>query len=379
MECRRAIRTGTATLLALALLAVGCAPPPAAAPAAPAQPPAAQLPAAQAAAAAQPAAQAPAGQTPAAVGPPDKVVFMAAFKPQANVSFFGAYVAQEKGYYREQNLDVEIKHTFQTGEQYKLLAANQLDVTTSSGEDIIKALLNDGASFLAIAMLTQRGDRGYTALAESGIRTPRDWEGKTVGYKNFIRPEYLALIQQAGVDRSKIREVGVGFDPRVLTEKRVDAIPIFLSNEPFLIRKMGYEVNVLDPEEYGLTLLGQTWIVNAEQLRAKGPIFERWLKASLQGLNYAFANEREALDIIMKYAPQEDREHQEFMLRTERERSITELTRQNGLGWMTADQWSKAQDMLFEYDQIKQKAEPSKFYTDQFLRAIYRNGEFIWP
>src|SRR5262245_5717652 len=111
MECRRAIRTGTATLFALALLAVGCAPPPAAAPAAPAQPPAAQAPAAQlpAAQAAAPAAK-PAAQVPA--GPADKVVFMAGFKPQANVSFFGAYVAQEKGYYREQNLDVEIKHTF---------------------------------------------------------------------------------------------------------------------------------------------------------------------------------------------------------------------------------------------------------------------------
>ena len=44
--------------------------------------------------------------------------FMAGYKAQANVSFVGPYVAQEKGYYREQNLDVEIRHSAQTGEDH---------------------------------------------------------------------------------------------------------------------------------------------------------------------------------------------------------------------------------------------------------------------
>ena len=43
-------------------------------------------------------------------GPLQKVVFMAGFKPQANLPFVVAYVAQEKGFFRDQNLEVDIRH-----------------------------------------------------------------------------------------------------------------------------------------------------------------------------------------------------------------------------------------------------------------------------
>ncbi|HLA18964.1 MAG TPA: ABC transporter substrate-binding protein, partial [Dehalococcoidia bacterium] len=51
----------------------------------------------------------------ASPGPPDKVTFMAGFKPQANLPFVGAYVAEEKGFFAEQNLDVTIQHVVTPG------------------------------------------------------------------------------------------------------------------------------------------------------------------------------------------------------------------------------------------------------------------------
>ena len=41
---------------------------------------------------------------------PDKVVFMAGFKAQANLPFVAAYVAEDKGYFEDQGLEVDIKH-----------------------------------------------------------------------------------------------------------------------------------------------------------------------------------------------------------------------------------------------------------------------------
>jgi len=49
------------------------------------------------------------------LGPPDEITFMAGFKPQANLPFVGVYVAQEKGFFEEQNLDVNIEHVTTPG------------------------------------------------------------------------------------------------------------------------------------------------------------------------------------------------------------------------------------------------------------------------
>ncbi|MDE3075129.1 MAG: ABC transporter substrate-binding protein, partial [Chloroflexota bacterium] len=306
-------------------------------------------------------------------------VFVAGYKPQANVSFVGPYVAQEKGFYKQQHLDVDIKHVVQTGENYKLVESKQADVTTGAGAEVITGVANENVPLIAIAMLTQRGDGGYVSLASSGITNPKQWEGKTVGYKGFLGPTYFALLKKFNVDRTKIKEVSVGYDPRVLTEKKVDVLPVFLSNEPDVIQKMGQKVNVIDPADYGIPFLGQTWIVNGEQLKAKPQVYQRWLKASLEGLYYAFDHPQEAIDIVMKYAPQEDRSHQQFMLGVEQRNSITDLTKQNGLGWMTAGQWSAAQDLLLQSDQIKHKSDVGRYYTDQLLKAVYKDGKLLWP
>ena len=69
-----------------------------------------------------------ASETPAPE--PDKVVFMAGFKPQANLPFVGAYVAQEMGYFEEENLEVEIRHS-NPGENFRFLASGEVQFSTA--------------------------------------------------------------------------------------------------------------------------------------------------------------------------------------------------------------------------------------------------------
>ncbi|MBM3945630.1 MAG: ABC transporter substrate-binding protein, partial [SAR202 cluster bacterium] len=168
---------------------------------------------------------------PTVTPPPRKVVFMAGFKPQANLPFVAAYIAREKGYFAEQGLDVEIRHA-STGEHLKLLLAGDIHITTADAGSVLRRRSDPAVPIVAFVLFGQRGQNAYVALASSGMNTPRDWEGKTFGYKTSVPPEYLAILEAEGVDRSKIREVSVGFDPRVLTEGQVDLLAIFKSNEP---------------------------------------------------------------------------------------------------------------------------------------------------
>ena len=306
-----------------------------------------------------------------------RVTFMAGFKPQANLPFVAAYVAKEKGYFEEQGLDVDIRHS--TGEHLKLLVAGDVDVTTADANSVLKRRSDPGLPIVAFALFGQRGQQAFAVLDQSGIRTPGDWEGKTFGYKISVPPDYLAILEANGVDRSKIQEVRVGFDPRILTEKQVDILAVFKSNEPDTLRHLGFEVSTFDAADFGVPTLGLTYITQADFAQTDPETVRGFLKATMKGLAFAFANTEEALDIVLRYAEKEDREHMRFMLLTEKEDAISPLTADNGLGWMTVEQWQALHDSLVEYGALASPVDVGAAFTDRFLREIYRGGELVWP
>ncbi len=308
-----------------------------------------------------------------------KVVFMAGFKAQANLPFVAAYVAQEKGFFREQSLAVDIRHSAGQGEHYRLLAGQQIQFTTAPAEDIIQQVAASDAPFVAVALFGQRGDRGFAVLEGSGIQSPKDWEGKRVGYKVLVPPDYLAMLKAAGVDRARVQEVPVGFDPRILAEGKVDVYQVFVSNEPDVLRKLGFPVRVFQAADYGVPTLGVAYITHRDFLDEQTATVDRFVKAALHGLAYALEHEEEALDIVMKYAPQENREHMRFMFDTEKQNAVSDLTRRNGLGWMTRQQWQELHDLLVQYGAVAKPVELRRVYADDVLKRIYRNGQLRWP
>ena len=308
---------------------------------------------------------------------PDRVVFMAGFRPQANLPFVAAYVAQEKGYFREQGLDVEILHA-SSGEHLKLMLAGDVDFTTASASSVLKRRADD-LPVVAIALFGQRSQQAFVALGDSGIETPADWEGSTFGYKISQPPEYLAILKVTGVDRSRVHEVRVGFDPRVLTDGEVDVLAVFNSNEPDTIRRLGFDVNVWHGSDFGVPGMGLTYVTRQDMVDERPDVAERFLKATLKGLADAMADVDGTLNIVLKYAPEEDREHQRFMLETEIGDAVSPLTDAHGPGWMTAQQWRGLYEQLLEFEALPRPFDHNSAFTDRFLRAIYSGGRLTWP
>ena len=207
-----------------------------------------------------PSAVGPAAATPQASPSPtafpiEKITFIAGFKPQANLPFVGVYVAQERGYFKAQGLEVAIQHAV-SGEHVQLLATGRAQFSTGSGGDILKRVSQADVPLVSIALIGQRDEQAFAVRADSPISTLKDWEGKLVGYKSTPSADYLALLKIGGVDRSKVREVAVGFDPRVLATGQVDVYPVFASNEPDTLARQGVAVRLFDPTAYGIPSFG---------------------------------------------------------------------------------------------------------------------------
>lgn len=308
----------------------------------------------------------------------DRIVFMAGFKPQANLPFVAAYVAQERGYFAEQRVDVDILHAT-SGEHLKLLVAGDVHVTTAAASSVLKRRSDPQLPIVAFALLGQSGQQAYMALDESGISTLKDWEGRSFGYKISVPPDYLAMLQAADVDRERITEVQAGFDPRVLTEGRVDVLAVFKSNEPNIVRGLGHEVVMWDPADYGVPNMGLTYITTDDYAAQSSDVLDRFLRAALKALEFVQSNPEAALDIVMKYAPKEDRDHQRFMLETEIADAVSQLTEERGIGWMTDDQWRTLYEHLIDFDALERPFDYRTAFTTSFLQRAYEDGNLRWP
>jgi len=155
----------------------------------------------------------------------------------------------------------------------------------------------------------------------------------------------------------------------------VDVYPVFKSNEPYLLRKWGYELREWDPADYGVPTLGLTYVTTPDIIAQDPERIEWFLKAALKGIAYAEAHPDEAVQIVLKYAgPETDPEHMRFMLETELKDAHSPVTDAHGLGWQTTEQWQALADTLVKYGALPQAIEVGGAFTNQFLADASPKG-----
>jgi len=297
----------------------------------------------------------------------DQMTFMAGYKPQANLPFVGVYVAQEKGFFAEKNLNVTIEHSPGSGQHLQLVAQGKVQVTTQDAGVLLKRRADPGLPLVSIGLIGQTGQQAFAALKSSGFTSPKDWEGHTVGFKGTPPPDLFALIQAAGADINKIELVNVGFDPRILTEGTVDVYPVYKSNEPYMMQQWGYDIDLWDAADYGIPSIGLTYVTSEETLAAQPDVLKRFLAASIEGILYAEANIDEAVEIVLKYAgPETSREHMRFMLESELKDLRSPTTDENTIGWHNLEEWQALVDLLVEYETMP-AIDVSKAFTNDLL------------
>lgn len=300
------------------------------------------------------------------------IVFMAGYIPQANLPLVGVYVAQEKGFFAEENLAVEIQHSGGKGEHLQLLIAGKVHITTQDAAVQLKRRADPGLPLVSIALLGQRGQQAFVALKSSGIETLADWKGRRIGFKGTPPPDLLALLDVAGLSEQDVELINVGFDPRVLGEGLVDVYPVFKSNEPYLLQnQMGYELNMWEAADYDIPTLGLTYTTTPDHIAEDPERIECFLRAAMRGIAYAAEHPDEAIDDVLKYAgPEADPAHQRYMLAVELADAHSATTAGQGLGWQTAEQWQAVLDSLLKYDVIAAPVDVNEAFNNDFLAML---------
>lgn len=240
----------------------------------------------------------------------DKVTYLTAFGAVGRDAF--AWVAQEKGYFRDAGLDVTIELGAATGENLKILAAGraqfgQLDLT---GTWILagKGQYRDVRAFAAIH---QRTLVSIVTLEGSGITEPRHLEGRKLGaatgsVNQLLFPGYAKL---AGIDPAKVQWVNAppAQLPALLASGQVDALSTFLIGVRGIEKAAGGKKTVVLPySQYLPDLFGNGLIAPLSITRDRPDLVKRFRDAALKGLQYTLAHPDEAAQILKKAQPAAD-------------------------------------------------------------------------
>jgi len=72
---------------------------------------------------------------------------------------------------------------------------------------------------------------------------------------------------------------------------------------------------------------------------------------------------------VMQFAPSEERAHQLSMLKVELDMADGPATREHGLGWMSAEAWTKTVAILKDQAVITRPLDPAAAYDNRFVAA----------
>jgi len=236
----------------------------------------------------------------------DKVTLQLKWVTQAQ--FAGYYVAKDKGFYKDEGLDVMIKPGGPDVAPEQVLAGGGADVVVDWMPGALAAR-EKGAPMVNIAQPFKRSGMEMTCRAETGVKTPADLKGRTLGVW-FSGNEYpfLNWMSKLGfkTDGSsggvKVLKQNFNVDP--LLQKQADCISTMTYNEYWQVIDAGYkpeQLVVFKYEDQGVATLEDGLYVMEDKL--KDPAFvdkmARFVRASLKGWAWARANSDAAAKIVL--------------------------------------------------------------------------------
>ena len=289
------------------------------------------------------------------------------FTVQANPSM-PVIVAKELGYYGQE--DINIAWDFTTDStSIRLIGTNQYNAGSVSDVLTVANFVKQGIPLVAMVQQGQDSARVFAVKQGSPIKRPKDFEGKKVGVKPGAPwTEYLAMLAFDKVDRTKITEVPVGFSSVELKDNLVDVLPVFIGNEPFVLKtQLNTPVDLIYPKDFGAPLVGTTMVANKDFIKNNRDAMLRFLRATMKAQEYFIDHKAETVQMAVQYGgTATTRAQHEYIY----DISQKDMQHPNGVGWIDKAKWQANLDILVNLKLITDPPKVDDIVDDSLMKEI---------
>jgi NitT/TauT family transport system substrate-binding protein len=297
---------------------------------------------------------------------PDPVSIRLKWEHQAQ--FAGIYVAEQEGYYAEENLDVTIEPLDMDRHvttEYVLNDEN--DFALGAPEELMIAR-EKGHPVKSVAVIYKIVPLVYMAPAETGIESPHDFSGKTValspGQGTYL---YEAIMGELDLERGPVNEIDMPSWDVLECWEAADVCPGYAISDIPYANQNGVTVEAIWPGEYGVPFYGDVLFTTDAFIEENPDVVARFVRATLKGWQKAIEAPAVAADAVPAFAPDADRGVELASV----EASIPLIdTGEDTIGWMRGDIWEEMQDILMNRGLMQQTIDLDAVYTNEFVEDV---------
>ena len=307
----------------------------------------------------------------------DKLTLQLKWVTQAQ--FAGYYVAKDKGFYKDAGLNVTVKAGGPDINPSQVIAGGGADVIVDWMPSAL-ATREKGVPMVNIAQVFKRSGMMLTCRKDSGVKTPKDFAGRTLGVW-FYGNEYpfLSWMDKLGYktsgDANAVKVLKQGFNVDPLLQKQADCISTMTYNEYWQVIESGMkadELIVFKYEDQGVATLEDGLYALEKSIAdpAMAAKLAKFLKASLKGWDYAIKNQDEAVKIVLANdaSGAQTEAHQKTMMQ-----EIAKLVEGGKLGYLDPAAYDRTVKTLLtgKSDPVISK-KPQGAYTHQIWEAAQK-------
>jgi NitT/TauT family transport system substrate-binding protein len=231
------------------------------------------------------------------------ITYLSSFDFAATASIVEVLVAEERGYFDELCLDVEVKPSFSVANYPELAANNAQFSSGGSFSEVVDFAAKNEAEFVVVAVEGKTGIDGLI-VNDPSITSLDDLRGSTIGVKGKITPSVAAMLLEAGLAEGTDYTTVLldGFDPKVHIEvPGIVGFPGYKSNEPKQLEAAGIPFTLFDPRDDDIPGSFGILYTNREFLTAHPTAVEDFLRASMRGLADAIADPAAAAEVAVGF------------------------------------------------------------------------------
>ena len=288
------------------------------------------------------------------------------------------FVAIDKGYYKDEGLDVSVDPGSGSVEGINRVASGVYEMGFADINSLVKYRDNPKNSAVkAVMMVYDTPAFSIVTLKKSGIKAPKDLEGKTLGAPaaDGAFAQWPIFVHATKIDASKVKVDNIGFPVRepMLAQGKVDAITGFWFSSFMNLKANGVageDIVVLMMRDYGVDLYGNVIVANPDFMRFSPKAVSGFVKATIRGIQDTIKDPEMAIDALMKRNQIAKRDVELERLKLSLAKNfVTPDVQKNGLGGIDVKRLERSFEQIGLTFQYSSKPKAADIFTSQYLPA----------